>query len=160
MSVKIDRTALRRVKHKVKRVGERADNPITVWPRVGSYLSNVTYRQFVTRGAYHGTPWQPLKPWYAQWKLRAGYGRTMLVLTGRLKASWVSRPMSIERYTRHKGTFGSDNPLVVFHQYGTRRGLPARKMLVVTPKMVNDISDIFAEYVTTGRIGTVKHRIL
>lgn len=163
MSLTVDRNALRRAKQRVKRIGERSADPSPAWPRVGSYLSNTSYRQFVTKGSYYGTPWKPLKPDYAHWKLQHGYGRTMLVLTGKLKASLVSRPMSVEEYRGKSAVFGTDNRLAVFHQYGTHRNgkpvLPARPIVVVTSKISKDIQDIFTEYILTGRIATVKGRI-
>lgn len=163
IKIDVDRNALRRAKQHVKRTAERAANPAPVWPSVGTYLSHANWKQFTSRGAYYGTPWKPLKPNYYRWKLKSGHGRTMLVLTGKMRTSFTARPMAIEVYSRHHAVFGSDDRLAIFHQFGTRRNgkraIPARPMMVVTPKVRDDIADIIEQYVTTGRVSSYKTRL-
>jgi phage virion morphogenesis protein len=158
--IQVDRVSVRRAKWKIKAIASRADNLTPAWPKVGSYLSQANRKQFTSRGAYYGTPWKPLKPAYAQWKLRNGYGRRVLVLTGAMKISFISRPMSVERYYKQSAVFGSDNRLAPFHQYGTHRNgkpaIPARPIMKVTPKVAADIKAMLQEYVVNGKIPSVK----
>lgn len=163
MRVSIDKSAMRSTKFRIKAVNTRANNLMPVWPKVGSYLSRSNRKQFTSRGLYYGTPWKPLQPEYALWKLHHGYGRRPLVLSGAMKTSLTSRPMSVERYHRQSAEYGTNNRLAVFHQYGTRRhgkrAIPARPMMKVTPLVRRDIRDIIKTYVTTGKVA-VKDYIL
>lgn len=153
MSLTFDRAAKRKVTHRIKETSKRAKDISPIWPKVGSYLSRANAKQFTSKGSYYGTPWKPLNPDYAHWKLRNGYGRRTLVLTGAMKASFTSRPMSIERYYKKSAVFGSNNELAIFHQYGTsgRTSVPARPIMVMTPKVRKTIRDMTKYYVVNGK---------
>lgn len=137
----------------------RASKPEpTLWRSIGAYLAGVNTRQFVTEGAYSGHKWRPLTPDYAKWKVTHGYGRKILVRTGALRASYTSRPMSVERYASSVsgGSFsvawkyGSNVSYAKYHHYGTRY-MPARPTIVVTSKMTGDLRAIVEDYIATGR---------
>lgn len=144
-----------KVKRRIRAMEMRAEDATRVWPRVGSYLSRQVRRQFTTRGAAMGTPWEPLKPQYRTWKVSHGYPRSILVRTGDLRSSFTHRPMDIEHYTPKTGTFGSNDPKAVWHQYGTHRHgkqvNPPRPMLVVTPEMSAEIRKLIAKHVAGKR---------
>lgn len=156
MSVKITVTGLHDAKQQLRGMSHRAQDLRPAWPKVGSYISQSNRKQFTSKGAYYGTPWKPLKPEYAAWKLHHGHGRRMLVVTGTMKMSFTSRPMSIEKYYRKKAVFGSDNRLAAYHQYGTRRNgkraIPARPMMKATPKLKRDVAQIVLTYVVHGKV--------
>lgn len=160
MRVQMDRQGLRDVKYKVRGIARRSENLTPVWPRLGSFLAQANRRQFTSHGAYYGTPWAPLKPDYAQWKLRNGYGRKTLVLSGGMKASFTSRPMAIEKYYKQSATYGSDHWLAKFHQYGTHRNgkqaNPPRPMMVKNRAVVKAARDMIDSYVKTGKISAVR----
>lgn len=137
---------------RARKMAERASNLTPAWPRVGAYLSAANRRQFQTEGAYYGTPWAPLSPDYMQWKVRNGYSRRTLVMTGQMRASFTSRPLPIERYSRRSAKFGSNSPIAKYHQHGTRH-MPARPIMVATPVVMDNISTIIADYVT-GDMGS------
>jgi phage virion morphogenesis protein len=147
----------------IKDVRMRLKNLEPAWAKVGSYLSQVNRRQFATEGAYLGKPWRPLKPEYMQWKIKNGYGRRKtLVQTGAMRASFTSRPMSIEVYKGDSATYGSNDYKAKWHQYGThrngKRAIPPRPIIVKTPKLTRDIRDIIAEYlVSKSRTRTRKY---
>lgn len=150
MSIKV--TGTRNASIKITDMRLRMKNLEPAWVKVGSYLSQVNRRQFATEGAYLGKPWKPLKPDYLQWKVRNGYGgRKTLVQTGALRASFTSRPMSLEVISGNKAMFGSTDRKAVWHQHGThrngKRAIPARPIIVKTPKLSRDIADIIAEYI-------------
>lgn len=160
MSIKVDRAAQRKVSNRIKDLSKRSRDVSPVWPKVGSYLSHANRKQFTSRGAYYDTPWKPLKPEYRRWKLRSGYGRRTLVLTGAMKASFTTRPMSIERYYKKSAVFGSTSELAIFHQYGTRRNgkpaIPARPIMKTTPKVRKTINSMIEYYVVHGKAPYVK----
>lgn len=122
------------------------------WRSVGRYLSGEFRKQFTSQGAYFGKPWAPLDPQYRAWKSVHYPGRKILVQSGSLRDSLTHRPMGVERYHLDSAEFGSDDPKAIFHQRGTRRGIPPRPMVVVNQKMRTDITDILAKYITDGRV--------
>lgn len=150
MSVFVRGNALKTSERDLKDLIRRVQRPEVVWRRVGSYLSMSIRRQFATEGSYHGRPWRPLKPDYLQWKIRNGYSRKTLVQTGAMKASFVSRPMSIEKYYGKYAVYGSDNELAKYHQYGTRKDgkqiNPPRPMLVASKRTKAAIRGIIEDY--------------
>jgi phage gpG-like protein len=161
MSLTIDDKAAKRTEAKLRVMAKRVQNPAPIWKVVGSYIAASNRKQFSTHGAYYGTPWRPLKPRYAQWKVRNGYGQKTLVRTGAMRASFVSRPMKIEKYYGNRAEFGSDYWLVKFHQYGThrngKRANPVRTMMRKTARMTSDIASIIEEYVLNGRASIRKY---
>lgn len=154
--IAVDVSGLQDAKTRIKAINVRAKNLTPMWPKVGSYLAAVNRKQFTTRGVYLGTPWSPLQPEYASWKLSHGYGRRPLVLSGALKTSYTSRPMSVERYYKKSALFGSSNRLAPYHQHGTRRNgkraIPARPVMAMTPQVKRDIGNMIGEYVVNGKV--------
>ena len=144
---------------KVKGISNRVKRPAAAFKQVGSYIAASNRRQFATHGAYYGTPWKPLKPDYLQWKVRSGYSRRTLVMTGGMRASFVSRPMKIEKYYGDTAEFGSDHWLEKFHQYGTfrngKRAIPPRPIMKKTPVMVKGVAGIIKAHVL-GEKTTIK----
>lgn len=138
-------------KRRLRAMGERVDNPEPAWPRVGRMLSLAVRKQFLTKGAYMGTPWRPLKPDYLLWKVLNGYPWQTLVMRGDLRDSFVERPMSVETYLGKSAVFGSNDRKVVWHQFGTfrngKRVNPARPMLVVNQMIRDEVVDIMRKYV-------------
>jgi len=139
----------------LKEVAKRVERPLPALKKIGSYIAQANRRQFSSHGTYYGTPWKPLKPDYAQWKLRSGYGRKILVLSGGMKASFTSRPMAIEQYSATGAVFGSDHWLAKFHQYGTHRNgkrvIPPRPIIGKNKRLTAAVKDIIKKYVTDGK---------
>lgn len=156
MSVTIDIKGLRSAQGRLNGMSARAKDLRPMWPKVGSYISQSNRKQFTSRGTYYGKAWKPLKPEYAAWKRKQGYGRRPLVISGALKASFTSRPMSVERYYKKKAVFGSNNELAPYHQYGTRRNgkrvIPARPMMKATRKVQRDIAKMMKQYIVDGKV--------
>lgn len=152
MSMHIDSVTLKASKKELKGLIRRVQRTDRMWRRVGSYLSMVNRKQFSTEGSYHGKPWRPLKPDYLQWKIKNGYSRKTLVQTGAMKASFTSRPMSIEKYYGKTAVFGSDNELAAYHQYGTRKDgkqiNPPRPIMVSTRRVKRGIKNIVEDYLS------------
>ena len=145
MTMRIDAKALKSVKGKVKMIERRLNNPKPAFQKIGSYLSLYNRKVFSTNGSYGGKAWKPLKPNYLQWKIKAGYNQGTLIRTGKLKRSYVSRPMSIERYMKNSAKYGTNVKYASFHHDGTSK-MPARPVMKVTPKMAKSINKIVADY--------------
>ena len=135
----------------IRNIERRVKNPTPMWRKVGSYWSSAVRRNFATEGAYMGHPWRPLKPDYAIWKVRHGYGGKILVQSGAMRASFTSRPMSVERYNGQSAVFGSSDQKAIWHHYGTHRGgkqvNPPRPIMVVNAKTRGDVRQIMKAYV-------------
>lgn len=161
MSLHVNREGIRQIVYRFKGISRRADNLTPVWPRVGTYLAQSNRKQFSTQGMHYGTPWRPLKPDYAQWKLRNGYGRTILVMSGGMKASFTSRPMSIERYYKKSAVYGSNYWLAKFHQDGTHRNgkqaNPPRPMMVKNKQVVGAVHHMIATYIKDGKVPAARN---
>lgn len=139
-------------KRKVALLGVRTRDLRPAWPAVGNYMARLAREQFATRGArLLGRPWQPLQPDYRRWKIRNGFRPDILILTGELRDSYTSRPMSVENHHRQRAEFGSDDPKASWHQHGTRN-MPARPVLVRTPEVDGTVADVLRHYIATGRI--------
>lgn len=155
MSIKVDLAKIKNVSMEIEDMGKRANNLTPVWKSIGSYLSMANRKQFATNGAYYGTPWKPLKPEYLQWKIKSGYSKRTLVQTGAMKASFTSRPMSIEKYYPKRAEFGSSNRLAKFHQSGTRRNgkpaIPARPIMVKNRRVTKAVRQMISDYIINGR---------
>lgn len=137
---------------RIARIRKRAEKPHPALEKVGSYLRGTYRKQFATQGAYSGKSWQPLKPSYAVWKLKAGYKGKILVRSGDLRRSYLGSQESYMKIGPMSAEFGSDSRIAKFHQFGTKsrktgkKILPARKVVVKTPRMVYDVSRIFERH--------------
>lgn len=143
----------REAKAVIAKMRHRMNHPDPMWPRVGRIISSNTRRQFSTRGAHFGTPWQPLKPEYLAWKLSRGYPRQILVMTGEMRGTVTGRPLDVEEYLGQKAIFGTSNQLAIWHHGGTRRNgkrvNPPRPILKATPGMADEIASVVADYITS-----------
>lgn len=159
MKISFDRGGVKSAQRTINKIAERSKNLTPVWPKVGSYMAASNRRQFSSHGAYYGTPWAPLKPEYAAWKISHSSSRKLLVLSGGLRASLVSRPMNIEHYSAQTAEFGTDHWLSKFHHPGTHRNgqqaNPPRPLMKKTPKMTNDVGKIVRQYVLSGKVGSM-----
>lgn len=124
----------------------RAQNLFPVWAAFGNVVAASTRLQFDTQGLSGGTPWEPLTPAYAAWKLAHVGPRPILVLYGGMRAGLTGRPMDIERYYPRHAIYGSDDEKVGFHQFGTQY-MPARPPLVVTTLMNNELARLTADHI-------------
>jgi phage gpG-like protein len=119
----------------------RAKNftPVLRW--AFKQLQEAHLKNFASEGRASNSPWRPLDPEYASWKLEK-YGNNG-ILVGRasdgsdLRASLIfsnTRGSIRNIITTGEGTnsaeFGTDLPYAKFHQTGTR-DMPARKVVYV-----------------------------
>lgn len=136
---------------RVAEIGRRSRDLRPAWPSVGDFMARTAAEQFATGGARLGKPWAPLSPPYLRWKIKHGFDPRILIQTGEMRDSYVSRPMSVEDYRRKEASFGSDDPKAEFHQYGTRN-MPARPVLFRTPEVDATVANVLAHYIATGRV--------
>jgi hypothetical protein len=84
---------------------------------------------WVSRGGRWRTPWKPLHPDTLDDKRRRGFPPDTLVRTGDLIADLTLRPFGVELVTAQSATAGTGLRYAIYHQEGTRRGMPARKLV-------------------------------
>lgn len=157
MNINVNRTVtgIDEIKIKLRLLSNRAKNPRPVFVILGSYFAAHNRKVFATNGAYNGSPWKPLSPDYHQWKIRTGKSPNTLVRTGKLRASYVSRPMGIEVYGKMRARYGSNVRYAHFHQSGTRH-MPARRVMVVNKKVRMDVKQIVEDYISGNKTSIKK----
>lgn len=152
-------TGAKDVKAKIAGIRRRMKNPSPVWPRIGRIVNKAVSRQFTTRGAYFGTPWKPLTPKYLAWKLSHGGPRQILVMSGKMRGTLISRPMNIEEYMGHRAVFGTNNDKALWHHGGTRyRGQqinPPRPILKATQPLAHDMAVSVGKYIAGYRTAVI-----
>lgn len=130
------------------------DDLSTAWPSVTAELRQIMAEQFTSEGGAGGNlgKWKPLSEAYAEWKRRKFPGRTILELTGALRASLqvetadsvvVGTPKSLYFGTSVVNEKGVHYP--IFHQLG--QGVPRRPIFSFSNRQ-------------TARIGSVLHKWL
>jgi phage gpG-like protein len=106
-------------------------------------------RAFGTEGSIlRSGKWAPLSPRYAAWKARHYPGRTILVRTGKLKAS-LTQPGAegaIREVTEDGLEIGTSISYARYHQWGTGR-MPARLVIDPPPVVVEGWVQIVERYV-------------
>jgi len=90
---------------------------------MGLQLVSLTQRSF-NDPALRAAPWAPLKGSTLAAKIKAGKSTAILKRDVVLSRSW-----RVTSVTNAAVTVGTDRFYAPFHQFGTRRGLPARPML-------------------------------
>jgi len=98
--------------------------------RIADDFREMIARQFASEGRAEGTPWAPLAP--ATLRRRRGGG--ILFSTGALLRSLQEpgAPGHVEELEAHSLALGTRLPYAQYHQSGTRRGLPARPLIVLS----------------------------
>jgi phage gpG-like protein len=153
MGLKYDHAAGRRIVHNIRAMANRAEDLTPAWPKVGRYFSRQIRRQWSTRGKHFGTPWKPLARRTRLEKTRLGFGRIPLVRTGKLRESFIGRPMDIETetYKPQSATFGSGLSKAVWQQKGTHRNgkqhIPPRPILKIGPEQSAEVADILRRHI-------------
>lgn len=152
MTVSITIVASGKPGSEFRQIRKRADKPHPALEKVGGYMRKTFVKQFATEGAYSGRRWKALKPTYAARKARIAKGKKILQLDGDLRRSFMALQDSYTRINVHSAEFGSQHPLAKYHQFGThshRTGkqiVPARPVVVKTPRMVYDVARIFERH--------------
>ena len=88
-------------------------------------------RAIATQGASSGAVWQGWSPGYVAWRAKNALGRTMMVLTGTLKAKFtaVTHGDHIREWVRpFTYRFGARDEIAFRHQTGDG-GLPVRSVI-------------------------------
>lgn len=119
MSVTIRDTLTPGLKKAAAKVADR--RPIL--EACGEQLVSITKRSF-NDPALRAAPWATLKSATIAEKLKAGKSSAILKRNVQLAISW-----NVVGLTASTVTVGTDRPYAPYHQFGTKRGIPARPML-------------------------------
>ncbi len=105
-----------------------------LWPKVINQIVKIEEKQFATMGALGGHgDWAPLAPDYAATKAKQYGEKRILQASERLRDSLVGHTGdTIEELEPLKMRFGSSVEYALYHQTGTWRGLPARRIFDFT----------------------------
>lgn len=111
---------------------------------------------FATQGTTSGSPWKPLDPQYASWKLENYGAHGILVREGDLRSSLTmnSSRGAVREIGKTSATFGTEMPYAKFHQTGTRK-MAKREPLFVPKLMATRTANVVAEYIVHGTVGVV-----
>lgn len=99
-----------------------------LYPPLIKEFYRIEAEQFESEGAAGGQRWQPLTPAYEKRKSIAYPGQPILQAAGDLMAS-LTDPEAADAVLQtlpDELIIGTRNPTAIFHQRGTRRGLPRR----------------------------------
>lgn len=110
---------------------EKLDDWRSVWPNVIQEFHLIEAEQFDSEGAAGSGKWTPLKAVYAEFKEAHFPGKPILQATSDLRDSLVDSEAfgAITRISEQELVLGTSVPYAIFHQRGTRRGLPQRKVI-------------------------------
>lgn len=102
----------------------------------------IVKEQFETTGAVgpHGE-WAPLSPKYAKRKAKKFPNAPVLVATGQMRDALLS-PENMGDQQPMSMTFGGPRPSI-FHQMGTSRPMPSRRIIDIGPSQQNRILKAF-----------------
>jgi phage gpG-like protein len=102
-----------------------------VWGKVHDIMIALLRQHFRSQGAYAGAAWVPLSPAYAAWKKRHYPGKTILRREDTLYESLVSKTHAshVWRTGPSFAEYGTRVSYARFHHFGTKRGLPVRKVI-------------------------------
>jgi len=99
-----------------------------IWPTVvKSAIRPWLTRQFAEQGQGAHGKWAPLSAKYQKQKNKKYSGQPILVRTGALRDSLLSESNQ-GQMTARTLAYGTSIPYALFHQTGTKRGLPARRI--------------------------------
>ncbi len=90
---------------------------------MGMQLASITTRSF-NDASLRAAPWAPLSARTIAAKIRAGKSTAILKRDVLLARSW-----RVSNVTNSRAEVSTDRFYAVFHQFGTKRGLPPRPML-------------------------------
>lgn len=107
---------------------ERIDDFRPLWGNVIGEFHQIEAEQFMSEGAAGGAKWAPLKKPYADYKEVAYPGQPILQATSELRESLIETDAlgAVVRPGQEELVIGTSIPYGLFHQRGTRRGLPRR----------------------------------
>jgi len=90
--------------------------PVFRRPGITSDFRRLMVERFYSEGAFHGTPWMPLKESTIKLKVSLGYPVTILHRTGELRRSFTTGVMGWRVMTRQSIGFGTDLHYGYIHQ--------------------------------------------
>lgn len=159
LKFEVDEQSLRRLRANLQGMRERARDVRPAWDAVVEWFADRNASQFEDRGAEYATPWRPLAASTLREKARLGFPLDPLVRTRRLMQSITMRPLDIERLGPREFEAGTADRKAVFHQFGTRNGLPARPLFSATRiRASNAVTYAIANWIIDGRRSVAPRR--
>lgn len=122
------------IKRRINKISKSINDFTPAWKKIGEDFRDTEEKVFKGQGSYGSrSKWVPLTPKYQAWKSSRFPGRPILQMSGDLKNSLTTKGKNSIEIIRPKSiTLGSSDPKYVYHQRGTKRGLPARPPITFT----------------------------
>lgn len=128
-------------------MGKRARSMRVPLTKFGARVRRHNRAQFRTRGAAGGTPWAPLSPKYAAYKLSRVGPKPIMRFTDDLWKSLTRNPMGVQDIGKMTAEFGTDVDYAEFHQRGTSK-MPARPIVTRTEALDNELRRLVSDHIT------------
>ena len=127
------------INKRINKISKTISDFTSAWKKIGEDFRETEDKVFKGQGSYGSrSGWKPLTPRYQEWKSLHYPGKPILQLSGDLKTSLTSKGKNHVEIIRPKSiTLGSSDPKYIWHQKGTKRGLPARPPVTFTKYQAN-----------------------
>ena len=124
IDVKINQRAYERMQNTLIMLVNRIKDMRPVWKWYAYwYPLNVVRAAFESRGKEFGTRWNKFSTKYLKWKQKHFSGLPMLVQSGEMRRAAL---LPKAKYDQFNMSLTVENNLASIHQFGTKRGIPAR----------------------------------
>lgn len=120
------------LRSKISRFTDQIKNWKPLFERLGDEFSDIMREQFASEGAHASGGWKPLVKWYADWKEKNYPGRSILVQTGDMADSLISKSNrnSVREISETDMRIGTKDKKAVWHHFGSpKTKLPARPII-------------------------------
>jgi len=119
-------------------------------------LQKAHMQNFQTQGQTDGSPWKPLDPQYASWKLENYGDKGILVRTGDLQDSLTmnSARGAVRDMGRRTAYFGTKLSYAKFHQNGTIN-MAERRPVFLPNLMARQTARAVGEHIVHNSVGVV-----
>lgn len=131
-------------------VGDRAVEAKTVMQRIATVLANGLEHNVRTQGDYLGRGWPQLAQATIDRRAEDGVSGGILSRTGDLLDSLMGGKNHIKKATKTSAAAGTKDFRAVFHQAGTKHGIPARPMLGINRQDEAKIMDMLTRFIVKG----------
>ena len=147
LEIKGDSTATARMEE----LSNRAVNLSPVLTAAGEIMKKGLAKQFDSKGAYlggKGTPWPKLAKATVERKVRQGFNPDILRANGELEESLRGGSGHVFRVAKTQVRTGTKDYRARFHQGGTIKGEPARKLVGLSTRDREKIFSLVRKHMT------------
>lgn len=134
-----------------EKIGYHATHANPAMKRCVAIMQTGVRRNFETQGNYFGKPWPALAEETLDKRAREGQGTRILVVTGDLEQSLFGGKGRIRKATNDMAQVGTRDHVARFQQGGTKTGIPARRIVGIAHRDLEECKRVIARYLTETR---------